>query len=856
MAGKRKRADTLEMGEVDGGQVNGGGQFNQQDKFRDWLADIMEILRDEDTTPSTFDRPISTSIQESHDTKRPKLSEFSEQTTIATLIESNAYTSIEEIVKDVNHATSSIMEELQEKINAGLSSSSHQTAHAEISRARAIKIDLDKLVLREIVGRPETKKSLKDVKSEPSDEQEAKTNFDGSGNNVLTLLGNMGNGRTGQLFTSLRNPKTSTEPLNEAALPNGITATKIVPVHSINNTEEKKHIPTLGERFPPPASLLPLPLPKQSRHTATRSSSVNWYNPAEAESKSKSNRRDGYTTQPLSTGHWLTYNATPSSTQIVSPESKRKQRDRALSFGEPQTSIPEEAMVAHNQAKEDALFRRVYSSFAPDRDDSGAIVAEQQKNRLWWGKYGEQIYDELLGVKDAGLYEPETNGVGDADGIDDEEIQEAIKTWEPEQNPQEMNQSKIVSLETPETSKEADAVLSEISDLLETLESHQRVRNLTLAANSRTVGGQNPQSTAPTETPTSPSSAEFDVYEVLKAQLTLIVSTLPPYLVAKLDGDKLGALNISTKIQIESRNQKGTMESDDSPVGARAAVRPAATASIPPAASAYANVPTRSSSYVPQAATPVQRYQQQPGYGAQTAPRQSSSSGYLQNPQYSNRPASYNYSAGARPTYPPQSQHLPPRATSSSSYAPQYGQQSSQSFGSYQHGYRGYSGVGQNGSNYNYSQQYSTPQARPPNSVQPPQAYRGSQTDYQQRAVPPQGYGYGSAPAAGSASPHQQRSSFSASGQTAPPQRPTTLYHTHSSQYNPQTPASPLVNGTRSSGSPTQQGHLTAEEQANLMARQKAQLAERQGSGTPQPPAGQYGQQNGTPVPQQNGVAA
>ena len=668
----------------------------------------------------------------------------------------------------------------------------------------------------------------------------------------------MGSGRTGQLFTSLRKPNTPNEPLNEAALPNGITATKIIPAHSINKIEDKSKVPTLGERFPPPAGLLPLPLPKQSRHTATRSSSVNWYNPAEADSKNKSSRRDGYTTQPLPTGQWLTYNAAPSSTQIVSAESKRKQRDRALSFGEPQASISHEAIVAHNQAKEDALFRSVYSSFAPDRDDSGAIVVEQQKNHFWWSKYGEQRYHELLGIRDATLYEAEINGVGDEDGIDEGEIQEAIETWEPEETPHEMNLSKIFSLETPETSKEADAVLSEISDLLETLDSHQRVRNLTLAANARTMGGQNPQSTALTGTPSSPSSAEFDVYEVLKAQLTLIVSTLPPYLVAKLDGDKLGVLNISTKLQIESKNQKGTMESDDSTAAARAAARPAATPGIPQAASAYATAPTRSSSYIPPTTTPAPRYQQQSGYGAQAAPRQSSNSGYLQNPQYSNRPASYNYSAGARPTYPPQSQQPPQRAASSSNYAPQYGQQSSQSFGSYQHGYRGYSGVGQNGSNYSYNhnQQYSTPQARPPNSVHAPQAYRGSQTDYQQRAVPPQGYGYGSAPAAGSASPHQQRSSFSAPGQTAPPQRPTTLYHTHSSQYNPPTPASPLVNGARSSGSPTQQGHLTAEEQASLMARQKAQLAERQGSGTPQPSTGQYGQQNGTPVPQQNGVAA
>ena len=805
----------------------------------------------QDSNPSTFDRPISTSIQESHDAKRTKLSDASEKTSIASLIKSNAYSSIEEFIKDVDSATSSIIEELQENIGVGLGSLSYQTTYAELSKARAVKNELDKLVLREILRRPETVRLSKDARSEASDEQDDKKNINGSGNNVLTLLGNMGSGRTGQLFTSLRQLAPSNEPLNEAALPNGITATKIIPVHSIDNTAGKKPIPTLGERFPPPAGLLPLPLPKQSRHTATRSSSVNWYNPNEAEAKTKSSRRDGYTTQPLPTGQWLTYNAAPSSAQLVSPESKRKQRDRALSSGEPQNSISQEAMVAHDQAKEDALFRSVYSSFAPDRDDSGAIVAEQQKNHFWWNRYGEQRYHEILGMRDVGLYEEETNGIGDEDGIDEKEIQEAIKTWEPDELPPEMNQSKIVSLETPETSKEADSILAEISDLLETLDSHQRVRNLTLAANARTMSGQNPQSAAVTGTPTSPSSAEFDVYEVLKAQLTLIVSTLPPYLVAKLDGDKLGTLNISTKLQVESKNQKGTMESDDSAAGSRAPVRPAAAASIPPATSAYTNAPTRSSSYT---ATPAQRYQHQPGYVAQTAPRPSSNSGYLQNPQYSNRPASYNYSAGARPTYPPQSQQTPQRTASSSSYAPQYAQQSSQSFGSYQHGYRGYPGVSQNGSSYNYNQQYSTPQARPPNTVQPGQGYRGSQTDYQQRAVPPQGYGYGSAPVAASTSPHQQRSSFPAPGQTAPPQRPTTLYHTHSSQYNPQRPASPLVNGTRSSGSPTQQGHLSADEQAALMARQKAQLADRQGSGTPQPPASQYGQANGTAVPQVNGV--
>lgn len=54
MAGKRKRADTLGVGEVEEGQMNGGGQVNQHEKFREWLADVMEILRE----LGTLDKPL------------------------------------------------------------------------------------------------------------------------------------------------------------------------------------------------------------------------------------------------------------------------------------------------------------------------------------------------------------------------------------------------------------------------------------------------------------------------------------------------------------------------------------------------------------------------------------------------------------------------------------------------------------------------------------------------------------------------------------------------------------------------------------------------------------------------------
>lgn len=740
-----------------------------------------------------------------------------------------------------------------------------------IARTASLKRELDRLVQREMIQRPETIIVSKDLKDEPLDEEDTKPILESSGDNVLTLLA-ANTQPSKQLFTSIRKSTDSSQPLGELALPNGITTTRITPLHSINE-DRQRPVTTFKDLFAPPPSLPPLPLPKQSRHTATRSSSVNWYNPAEGESKSRSGRRESYTNQPLSTGQWLKYSVAPNPTQLVSPETKRKQRDRALSIGEPQTSLSQEAIESHNEAKEDALFRSVYSSFAPSRDDSGALVVDQQKNKLWWNKYGETRYQELLDLRDNEIIESGTTGIDgipDEDELNEEELKEAIANFKPDDSLAEMRGSRTTRAEPHEASQDSDELLEEISDLLETLHSHQRIRNLPLAANARPIAGQNPDPTALAGSPTSPSAAEFDVYEMLKGQLTLIVSTLPPYLLSKLDGDKLGALSISTNMQIESKNQKGSLEESEASASAR---RTAAPSAAPVGAaqnpSAYSNVPGRSNNYS-QASTPAQQYPRT-GYGPSTAHRPAASSSYLQNPQYSNRPASSNYASGnARPSYPPQSGYPPrPAAASSASsynYAQQYGQQPSQSsYGSYQNGYRSYSG--QNTSSYNYNTQYSTPQARAPsNPAQPSQTYRETQSEYQQRAVPPQGYGYGSAQTGGSASAQNQpRPSLSAQiTQGSTPQRPQ-LHQQHSSQYTPQTPGSPQVNGSAPDDSASQQAHLSADEQGALMNRQKAQLAEqhgRQGSGSPRPPSRQYSpqqmgmQQNGTPAPQQNGIAA
>ena len=821
----------------------------------------------QDTSPSTLDRSISSTSQAIHDAKRAKLDDSSEQTSITDLIKTRAYTAIEEVVKDLEIARASVVESVQDALVEDQGRTILQGGHRQIARAAALKREFDKLIQREIIRRPEAVVTSKEIKDEASEEADTKVKMETSTDNVLTLLAS--NQPPKQLFTSLQKSNVSNQPLDELALPNGITVSKVTPQHSINE-DGKKPVPTLRDVFAPPTSLTPLTLPKQSRHTATRSSSVNWYNPTEFESKSKQPSRL-LPNQALQTGKWVKYSVAPSPTQLASPETKRKQRDRALSGGEPQSALSKEAAETHNQAKDDALFRSVYSSFAPTRDDFEAVVPEQQKNKLWYKKYGEEIYEEILGLRDDGLAElepMETDPISVEEPLDEKELETAIAEWQPEEPSQVMHEAKTARSVPPETAKEADELLEEISDLIETLHSHQRIRNLT--NNTRSMAGQNPPPAGIAGNPTSPSAAEFDVYSMLKDQLTLIVATLPPYLLSKLDGDKLGALKVSTKIPVDSKNEKGVLEeSEASAIARRAATPSAAPVAASQTPSAYAGVRGGSSNYL-QASTPAQQYPRA-GYGASTAPRPAASASYLQNPQYSNRPASSSYgSTSTRPTYPGHSGY-PPQTTAASStsrynYAQQYAQQSQSSYGATSNGYRSY--AGQNMNNYNYNGHLSGSQARTPfNPAQAAsQPYRGTATDYQQRAVPPQGYGYGSVQGGGSASPlNQHRPSFSSQTPQGGTQQRPPLYHQHSSQYNSQTPGSPQVNGTASNGSPAPPANMTPDEQSAVMSKQKAQLAEqssRQGSGTPQPGSRQYtpqrdgGQQNGTVVPQQNGIVA
>lgn len=816
-----------------------------------------------DISPAILHYPITSTVEPLHAAKKSKLLESVSSTTVASVVELGGYANIHQFINDVDTAVSAVIEVLKERaedLPANENYSEVEQNTAAIMRANSFKRRLDDIISREMVLRPSAFLALGTDKENGTQvyldgKQQSVTT--GSTSNisshrqVLTLFGSAPNAR--QLFSSFQQPtetrdKTESKPLREWGLPNGISSTRIVPVHGSTAKEEKK-VPTLGELFPQPATLVQLNPPRQSKHTATRSASVSWVNATETSNPSRTYRRESYSTQPLATGQWLKYNVPPSPSQLATPEAKRKQRDRALSFGEPQPTLPQETLDAHNQKKEDALFQSVYSSFAPSSDNTGATISQRTKERLWWDKFGQRKYEDLCNsttTYEVGDDETGVRGVVEID-TDDQKIdpfKEAVDTWKPEDNPVLLEEAKRATTEPPGTTQEVDEILKEISELLETLNSYQRVRNLSLSNNARATAGQ---SITVSGTPTSPSSAEIDMYNVLKSQLSIMVSSLPPWALARIDGEKWCSLSVSSRLQVEGENFKGTVDDEELATRAKQTSTPASNYSRP--INPPASVPTRSS----YAGAATQSYQR-PSYAPQTVARPTANpSSYLPNQQYSARPPSASqYLGTSRPSYAPRPA---PASTERYNYTAgqPYNPPAQSASSGYPNGNRSYSN--QNVSYY--GNQYTASKSAPSQNQRP------GQPAYQQRPVDAITYDYrGSGGKSGSPaqtniaySPPQR--SFAGTNATSSQPRPN-LYQSSSSSYS-QTPAT-TVNGTGSSYA----AYRSANEQAAFMNRQRTQLDEqqktaptRQTSGTPQPAnEATSAEQSRTGTPQQNGVTA
>ena len=541
------------------------------------------------SSSSILDRELPSPTQDKPSPKRQKPSETF-KTTIAHKVTKNLYDAVGDLVTDLDQAIASLCQELQvEHEDDNLSAAEFQK---EREQAYTVKARVQALIKGEQFLRPKTFGKIQAV-STRSEEPVSAPEAGVTNKTILTLCGGERSAR--QLFSSL--PKSSSGNFTDIPLPNGISFTDVVPVHSLSENREK--VPTFGESFPPSASLKQInpPRPSSSRHTATRSLSVHWHNPTEIPTSTKeATARDPYFKQPLPTGRWLTYNVAPSTDQMTSPNAKRRHRDRALSTGEPQSAIDAETSAAHAQVKNDAMFRSVFSSFAPTKDDYGAIVPQEQKNRIWWLKHGEERFHEVLQIRDEELYGPyEMESELSEEVIDDKLVEEELE---------KMNSTMASGDPITKPPNGSEGPLTEISELLEVLHSHQKIRNLSQSVSTRPLQGQKEPSSAILQDHLSPSDKEVEIYENLKDQLATVIADLPPYLLAKVDGEKLGALTTNTRIRIPGRHQRGVLQPDNIP---KPRVAPAPYPANPTSTTTTSLRGTYGS-------TPSQQYSQRPTY--------------------------------------------------------------------------------------------------------------------------------------------------------------------------------------------------------------------------------------------------
>lgn len=385
----------------------------------------------------------------------------------------------------------------------------------------------------------------------------------GAAGTVLTLFGNAPTPR--QLFSSRQSlagsslsPAVKSElPVEEMGLPMGMTATKVMS----SRVDESKNGPTFEDAFAPPHSLQQPHPPKSHRRSTTRDDAIPWKFKDQTLYR---NRKGGYTVQSLTVGDWLGHGGVDSRDDPASPREKRKQRDRALSGGESMQTPPSRDSAEEALAKEEeALFRRAYSSFAPSCDNSKSVVPEQIKNMMWWQKVGHKRFNESLAIDPAlrdDFGDPMSSG--SLDNLND---------WKPSEDFEnviaelEEFEDSAPFVEPARSKTDIDNVLNDISSLLETLASHQRVRNATLP--SSTSVSRTPISPAPflasrIGKPDAPAEDEVATYNALRRELAYLILRLPPYAVAKLDGDQLSELGVRRLIPFETKDVKGIMEED------------------------------------------------------------------------------------------------------------------------------------------------------------------------------------------------------------------------------------------------------------------------------------------------------
>lgn len=396
---------------------------------------------------------------------------------------------------------------------------------------------------------------------------------------VLTVRSSVDGGPPKQLFTGLRlapSNQAKVEEIDVRKLPNGFDVVEAasLPVSGQLETTDRR---TFGDVFRQQRNTRQLELPKPAR--TPQSPTLRFSNSAGIPEPVN---KDDYRVAPLSAGSWLQYSA--AETNLAQPP------DHSLKL---------------SQRDAESLFNASFSSFAPSEDNTTAIVPRLTRARLWYRKHGPASLNRILPISE----QKQDDLATEYPEIDDD-FQKVIDDFVPARSNDPLS-------DLPTADKDADQLLEEVSELLSTLASHQQLRDLDKIAS--------------TPAQKNPEKDEVDVFELLRLQLKTLVASLPPYATAKLDGKQLNALNISTKILVQTPDVAGTGQPDDGTLHRQRLSQAQQTAmSRPvnptPVRNSYANIPP--SNYNPQMRSYVHPSQAPslPGYAQRnsmyTTPRQ------------------------------------------------------------------------------------------------------------------------------------------------------------------------------------------------------------------------------------------
>ncbi|KHJ33260.1 hypothetical protein EV44_g1149 [Erysiphe necator] len=631
------------------------------------IKDFIQILEADDTTPSILTRSIPELPRlNCSNSKRQKADEAGEPpTSIMGRLSSNTYTNIDEVLADIDAAVNEIVDKLD------LSNSVGQNQCSTTSRAPS------ELSIKIMEFRKRAHDLVKREKS--SWERRRKTNANGTSHDyvrfsgqddhsqlsssindnklVLTIFGNAPTPK--QLFSGFQLPTRINPneegvviPIREMALPNGISTTRIITTHPSSVIDSRKRPQTMGEIFPTPPNVTPSIPPKPFFKATTKSSTVGWYRPSNFKSSTKSL---SYFNQGISSGQWIDYSKTQSS--IGGYMNRNNALDLDIDRG---ISIDSEASESEAERLE-ALFRRAYSSFAPTKDNAAAIAPTGCLDQMWWNEIGKKKFNNFVQTSSIETDEA-IPSLSESSSTND------LLTFEKDLEELEKNliDPDLCALQSEEDKaiheKEIDEVLKEISQLLETLASYQQIRHLSSNLSNRptTISStldQNPLGAIP-----QPNESEISIYEILRSQLSLMVSSLPPYAVAKLNSDRLADLSISTKIEVRLNDFKGVMEEEES--SARHKIPSTVTSAVPSPRQSNQSIHRSSNSG---------NNGSSPHYGNQLASPQSRglTAQYYSSAQTPIRPTTQYYNSIQTPLRPSPSNTQRPTATTTASYQAQ-----------------------------------------------------------------------------------------------------------------------------------------------------------------------------------------